>query len=287
MRLVTYDRGGARRLGAWVDGTVVDLPDAVGHPSFPATMERLVEHTGGTILDAARDILSQPEAALEFAVPHAHLLIPLLPHALRGADGPIGSPLVDPTTGLTVLGPDEEVPWPSKGGLDMTIEVACVIRGRGTSLTRREAERAIFGYTIVVDWRVSGDHGRPTSARNHRRSNGDRKPGRGYIALSFGPCIVTSEDFDVARAAVNVRVDRTTLSRGSVADAKTAFTEAVRQASKEQELRPGDLLGSGNQPGEPSHWDLHPGAIVEVEAERIGVLRTTVGKRARTLARRR
>ena len=46
MRLVTYDRGGARRLGAWVDGTVVDLPDAVGHPSFPTTMEALVEHNG-------------------------------------------------------------------------------------------------------------------------------------------------------------------------------------------------------------------------------------------------
>ena len=41
MRLVTYDRGGVRRLGALVAGTVVDLPDAVGHPSFPATMEAL------------------------------------------------------------------------------------------------------------------------------------------------------------------------------------------------------------------------------------------------------
>jgi hypothetical protein len=287
MRLVTYDRGGARRLGAWVDGTVVDLPDAVGHPSFPATMERLVEHTGGTILDAARDILSQPEVALEFAVPEARLLIPLLPHALRGADGPIGARLVDPTTGLAVLGPDEELPWPSKGDLDMGIEVACVIRGRGTSLSKREAEQAIFGYTIVVDWRVSGDPGRPPSTRNHRRSNGLRKPSHGYVALSFGPCIVTSEDFDMARAAVNVLVDRKTQSRGSVSGVKNAFAEAVRQASRDQELRPGDLLGSGNQPGGRRHWDLHPGAVVEVEAERIGVLRTTLGKRVRTRARRR
>jgi 2-keto-4-pentenoate hydratase/2-oxohepta-3-ene-1,7-dioic acid hydratase in catechol pathway len=287
MRLVTYDRGGARRLGAWVDGTVVDLPDAVGHPSFPATMERLVEHSGGTILDAARDILSQPEEALEFAVPQARLLIPLLPHTLRGADGPIGSPLVDPTTGLIVLGPDEEVPWPANGSLDMSIEVACVIRGRGASLSRREAEQAIFGYTIVVDWRDSDEPAGPASARNHRRSNGQRKPSQGYVALSFGPCIVTSEDFDTARIAVNVRVDRKILSRGSVADVKAAFADVVRQASREQELRPGDLLGSGNQPGGRSHWDLHPGAIVEVEAERIGVLRTTVGRRVRTLARRR
>jgi 2-keto-4-pentenoate hydratase/2-oxohepta-3-ene-1,7-dioic acid hydratase in catechol pathway len=287
MRLVTYDRGGARRLGAWVDGTVVDLPDAVGHPSFPATMERLVEHSGGTILEAARDILSQPEEALEFAVPHARLLTPLLPHALRGADGPIGLPLVDPTTGLIVLGPEGEVPWPTKGSLDMSVEVACVIRGHGTSMTRREAEQAIFGYTIVVDWRDGGEPAGAASARNRRRSNGNWKPSQGYVGLSFGPCIVTSEDFDLVRVAVNVRVDRKTLSRGSVADVKTAFADVVRQASREQELRPGDLLGSGNQPGGRTHWDLHPGAIVEVEAERIGVLRTTVGRRVRTLARRR
>ena len=62
MRLVTYDRGGARRLGALVAGTVVDLPDAVGHPSFPATMEALVAYHGGTTLDAAAFALARPEA---------------------------------------------------------------------------------------------------------------------------------------------------------------------------------------------------------------------------------
>ena len=42
MRLVTYDRGGQRRLGAILEGEVVDLPDAVGHPAFPTTLEGLV-----------------------------------------------------------------------------------------------------------------------------------------------------------------------------------------------------------------------------------------------------
>jgi Fumarylacetoacetate (FAA) hydrolase family len=287
MRLVTYDRGGARRLGAWVDGTVVDLPDAVGHPSFPATMERLVEHTGGTILDAARDILSRPEALEEFAVPGARLLIPLLPHSLRGPDRLGDAPLVDPTTGVTVLGPDDQIPWPANGTLDMTMEVACVIRGSGSALSTREAERAIFGYTIVVDWRVVGESGRPKSVRNHRRPGRHHTPSKGYVALSFGPCIITADDFDVERAAVNVRVDRASLSRGSVVGVKSAFTKIVREASREHDLRPGDLLDSGSWPAGRSHWDIPPGAVVEVEAERIGVLRTTVGKGVRPLAPRR
>jgi 2-keto-4-pentenoate hydratase/2-oxohepta-3-ene-1,7-dioic acid hydratase in catechol pathway len=287
MRLVTYDRGGARRLGAWVDGTVVDLPDAVGHPSFPATMERLIEHAGGTILDAAREILSQPETLGEFAVTHARLLIPLLPHALRGANPPKPTPLLDPMTGLAVFGPGEEIPWPERGGMDMTIEVACVVSGGGSALSRREAEQAIFGYTIVADWRrTGGGGGRGSSGRGGRRSNGHGTGTAEYVALSLGPCIVTADDFEVAQAAVNVRIDGETHSRGSVIAAKSAFSDVIGRASRDQELRAGDLFGSGAGPRGRRHWDVHPGAVVEVEAERIGVLRATVGKRARSLVHR-
>jgi 2-keto-4-pentenoate hydratase/2-oxohepta-3-ene-1,7-dioic acid hydratase in catechol pathway len=288
MRLVTYDRGGARRLGAWVDGTVVDLPDAVGHPSFPATMERLIEHAGGTILDAAREILSQPDTLGEFAVPDAHLMIPLLPHALRGENGPKAAPLLDPMTGLAVFGPGEEIPWPGRGSLDMTIEVACVIGGGGRSLTRKEAEEAIFGYTIAADWRrIAAGGGPPPPARNGRRSNGPGTAGSEYVALSLGPCIVTVDDFDVAQAAVNLRIDGETRSRGTVVGVKAAFSDVVRRASREQVMRAGDLFGwRAGVSGRP-HWEVHPGAVVEVEAERIGVLRAIVGKRARSLVHRR
>jgi hypothetical protein len=285
MRLVTYDRGGARRLGAWVDGTVVDLPDAVGHPSFPATMEGLVEHTGGTILDAAREALAHPQAFGEFAVPDARLLIPLLPQALRWADPPKDTPLADPVTGLAVLGPGQEVPWPKDGSLDMTVEIACVVRGGGSDLSSREAEDAIFGYTIVADWRRVGPGVRGTgSGPERRRSNGRAKGDSEYVALSLGPCIVTPDDFEVAQAAVNVRIDGRIRSRGNVLGARSAFSDAIRRASREGEMRPGDLFGSGTGPNGRAHWKVHPGALVEVEAERIGVLRATVGGRARAEA---
>src|SRR5262249_32579834 len=53
MRLVTYDRGGQRRLGAILEGEVVDLPDAVGHPAFPTTLEGFVASSRGTVMEAA------------------------------------------------------------------------------------------------------------------------------------------------------------------------------------------------------------------------------------------
>jgi 2-keto-4-pentenoate hydratase/2-oxohepta-3-ene-1,7-dioic acid hydratase in catechol pathway len=194
--------------------------------------------------------------------------------------------MVDPATGLAVLGPDEELPWPAKGDLEMTMEVACVIRGTGSELSLSQAEQAIFGYTLLVDWHVSNGVERSGGRRAGRNTRGRRHPREGFVALSFGPCVVTADEFDVDRAAVNVRIDRRTLSRGSVVGVKSAFARVVRAASREQELRPGDLLGSGSEPGGRAQWDVHPGAVVEVEAERIGVLRTRVGKRARSLASR-
>ena len=61
VRLVTYDRGGHRRLGAILEGEVVDLPDAVGHPAFPTTLEALVSSSRGTVLDAARAALARDD----------------------------------------------------------------------------------------------------------------------------------------------------------------------------------------------------------------------------------
>src|SRR5437588_12106242 len=52
MKLVTYSRDGNRRLGAWIDEGILDLPDAVGHPAFPTTMESLLQRNGGTVLEA-------------------------------------------------------------------------------------------------------------------------------------------------------------------------------------------------------------------------------------------
>ena len=67
MRLVTYAREGERRLGALYEGSVIDLPDAVGHPAFPPTMEALVARNGGTTLDAAREAFEHDDV-MEFAV---------------------------------------------------------------------------------------------------------------------------------------------------------------------------------------------------------------------------
>jgi 2-keto-4-pentenoate hydratase/2-oxohepta-3-ene-1,7-dioic acid hydratase in catechol pathway len=131
MRLVTYDRGGARRLGAWVGSTVVDLPDAVGHPAFPSTMEALVKRHAGTTLDAARAALDHPDAVSEFEVPSPRLLSPVIPSSVRVA------PRANPAT---VEG----------NGAYEDVELACLLGGGGKNLSPSDAAAAVFGYALVT-----------------------------------------------------------------------------------------------------------------------------------------
>ena len=65
----------------------MDLPDAVGHPAFPSTLESLIRHHGGTILDIARDSLER-EDVLEFEEPNPRILAPLHPRGLPIAMAP-------------------------------------------------------------------------------------------------------------------------------------------------------------------------------------------------------
>ena len=91
MRLVTYDRGGQRRLGAILEGEVVDLPDAVGHPAFPTTLEGFVTSSRGTVMDAAVAALERDDAhACDVSRPR--ILTPLFPRSLisPGSQNPPG-----------------------------------------------------------------------------------------------------------------------------------------------------------------------------------------------------
>ena len=226
MRLVTYDRGGARRLGAWVEGdSLVDLPDAVGHPAFPSTMEALVARAGGSTLDAAREALSEPDWWEDCVVQSPRLLVPILPSPFRDilALGEVGqgpgtevaarSSHDDVAWRPTFLGPGDELPWPSRPAeLDYELEIACILGRPGRDLSEEDARRAIFGYTLVNDWAAVDPDG-----------SGDGP----YVGASFGPCVVTADEFDPSTARLVARVDGEVWSEGSLSSARWTFPDLV------------------------------------------------------------
>jgi hypothetical protein len=202
MRLITYDRGGARRLGACVGEAVVDLPEAVGHPAFPPTMEALVQHIGGSILDAAHDILQDEEIVDECAVTRPKLLPAIVPPSKRiGFVNEKGRPIM-PGAGCFVAG------------------LACIVgAGRARRMNRHESR--IFGYTLAAHW--ASDKARPSRT-------------------SLGPCIVTPEHLTEAGAELGLRIDGEPVGLEVLERPNEFFGTVVGDGSHDPRFEAGDVV---------------------------------------------
>jgi len=256
---VTYDRRGRRRLGAILGGEVVDLPDAVGHPAFPTTLEALVGSSGGTVLEAARAALERDEAE-RFVVAGAPLLASLYPVALRSTDAFEG--------GRRVLGPDEEIPWPHGAAwLSYQPKVVAVLAHR--DIDPDDPASAVFGYTLLSDWSARDSSGDPTESAEG-------------MPMSIGPCVVTADEVDPQTIYLSVRVDGESWAKGNLNGAVQSLEGLVSTVARGEAVGAGDAfaLGPFGVFGVSPSRQLWPGAVVSLEAEGIGTLRNRLGTRA-------
>jgi fumarylacetoacetate (FAA) hydrolase len=182
-------------------------------------------------------------------------------------------------------GHEDTIPYPSyTQALDYELEIAVVIGKPGIDIQPEDAPEHIFGYTIFNDWSA-----RDLQVQEMKVNFGPVKSKD--FACSFGPVIVTREELaDKATGRPGVydlemvaRVNGVEMSRGNFNDIYWSFGDILARASQSVMLRPGDVIGSGtvgtgclyeltkNQ----GPWLKH-GDVVELEIERIGVLRNTV-----------
>ncbi|MCS1350032.1 fumarylacetoacetate hydrolase family protein [Mechercharimyces sp. CAU 1602] len=183
----------------------------------------------------------------------------------------------------SILGPYQPLPYPQgTKALDYELEIGCVIGKRGKNIKRTDAHSYIAGFCIVNDW----------SARDVQRQ--EMKVGLGPakgkdFATSIGPYLVTLDEVEEKRSGehwnlqMEARINGSTLSRGNVKDLYWSFAQMIERASIDCELIPGDLIGSGTvgtgcilELGTEVHPWISPGDIVELEIEKLGVLKTEV-----------
>ena len=186
----------------------------------------------------------------------------------------------------SIFGPDDEVPYPHyTQAMDFELEIAVIIGTGGINIKPEDAPSHIFGYTIFNDW----------SARDVQRE--EMKVGLGPakgkdFASSLGPVIVTSEalaDRTANRTGVydltmTAKVNGVEMSRGNFKDIFWSFGEIIARASDTCELQAGDVIGSGTVgtgcllelTKTQGPW-LNEGDVVELEIERIGVLKNIIG----------
>jgi fumarylacetoacetase-like protein len=260
MRLVTYDRRGHRRLGAILGGEVVDLPDLVGHPAFPTTLETLVASSGGTVMDAARAALERDEAA-RFVVVDAHLLTPLFPRSLL-APGALD-------VERRLVGPEQDVPWPAGAAwLHYEPKIAAVLGKEARRVSSQEAGGHVFGYTLVNDWTA-------------HVASGDPMPTAEGLPIAIGPCVITADELDPQAIFISVKIDGTELVKGNLNGAAQSLYTLIGAASRHAVLERGDAFALAPFDADDTHPSrrLWPGALIELSAEGIGTLRNRLGGR--------
>jgi 2-keto-4-pentenoate hydratase/2-oxohepta-3-ene-1,7-dioic acid hydratase in catechol pathway len=276
MKLVTYEAGEGARVGALEDGGVVDL-------GFDGDMVAFIE--AGAPRGERRE------------VGEARLLAPLRPRSLRdflafeghlkGALGRLGREIPEEWYEVpayykgmpdTVIGPDQEIPWPSwTERLDHELELAAVVGRRCRDVPASEAADVIFGYTIWND--VSA---RDVQTRELPIGMGPAKAKDWDGSNVLGPCLVTADELDAGDLGMSVRINGETWGQDTSASMHHTFADMIAYASRDQTLYPGEVFGSGTAAGGSGlelDRRLNPGDVVELEIEGIGTLRNRIANR--------
>jgi 2-keto-4-pentenoate hydratase/2-oxohepta-3-ene-1,7-dioic acid hydratase in catechol pathway len=276
MKFVTYTADNGPRVGMFENGGVVDI-------GFDGDMVAFIE-AGAPVRERTH-------------VVNARLLAPLRPRSLRdflafeghmhNALTRLGRPIPDEWfmvpayyKGMpdTVIGPEQEIPWPPyTGQIDHELELAAVIGRPGKDIRKEDAASYIFGYTIWND----------VSARDVQRREvpigmGPAKAKDWDGSNVLGPCIVTADELDAGHLTMRVRVNGELWGEDTSDHMHHTFADMIAYASQAQTLYPGEIFGSGtaaNGSGlELDRW-LKEGDILELEIEGIGVLRNRMGKK--------
>ncbi len=178
---------------------------------------------------------------------------------------------------MNVIGTNEDVHWPAYSQLmDFELEFGCYIGKSGRDITKEDARKHIFGYTIFNDF----------SARDEqvKEMPGQLGPGKGKDfdgGNAMGPCLVTADAIDPYTLTMTCRVNGERWGGGNSNEMGWKFEDCIAHVSRGETIYPGEFFGSGtvgNGCGLEQMRFLQSGDIVELEVEGIGVLRNRVLK---------
>ncbi len=308
MKLVTYRAAdGQGRAGIWTDSTIFDAAGLLGRDAVDMTgLLRL----GPAALDDLRGKLAEADPQGPHARPAemTRLLAPtpeppsvrdfyVFEQHVKASRARRGLEMIPEWYEIAVFyfsnpaaiqGPEEDVFYPEDTNeLDFELEIACVIGQAGRDIAAAEASQHIAGYLVMNDWSAR-DIWRTYEAK---LSMGPAKAKD--FATSLGPWLVTPDELadrrlgDGAEERYDLtmlgRVNGREVSRGNAKDMFYSFGQIIERASRHVTLKPGDVIGSGTvgtgcifELGPENVPWLRPGDVIEMEIERLGVLRNTI-----------
>jgi 2,4-didehydro-3-deoxy-L-rhamnonate hydrolase len=275
MRIVGYDQGGVRHLGAvTVDGEKV-TPLGTVEDFYRDADTALVRGGSAAPLERASqaEVPFVPRTSRIFCVGinyHSHASES---KELAGLDLPT-YPMIFGRweQSLAVDGQPVPVP-PHEEGLDWEVELAAVIKDEVWQ-AGDDALDHVLGYTAFND----------LSARRKQTATPQFTLGKNADHSGpIGPVLVTADEYDPSAVDVTTRVNGEVMQSGNTRDLIHDVAAIIRYITDTVTLLPGDVIATGTPGGvgvgrKPPRF-LHPGDVVEVEVEGIGIVRNPIVSR--------
>ena len=172
----------------------------------------------------------------------------------------------------SLVGPDAEVEHPPEAtNLDWEGELVLVIGRRARHVSVADAPRYIFGVAVGNDFSENTWYGERAGVNEPSRLIS--KAADTWAAL--GPAIVTGVDYGDLRVVIKVNGD--TVAVGRTSQLLNNAAQLVSNLSRYVTLLPGDLIYTGTYPTMTGKENtVHPGDVVEVEIEQLGMLRNRI-----------
>jgi len=278
MRLVSFTVSGRASWGVAAETGVLDMGRR-----FAGSYATLRAALAAEALDAVA------EAAQSAAPDHALSQIALLPpipdpekiiclgnnyraHVLEAGGTIPAYPQLFIRLANTLVAHDAPIIVPKvSSDLDYEVELALVIGRAGRHIPKSRVFDHIAGYTCFHD----------ASVRDFQLKH-CLDAGKNFVGTGpCGPWLVTCDDIpDPGRLNLKTRLNGQELQNGNTNDLIFDIPTLVSYVSSFTPLVPGDIISTGTPQGvgftrKPPIW-LKPGDVVEIEVEKIGVLRNPV-----------
>ena len=298
MKLLSY-RGpdGLARVGALVDGQVLDIDDQIAALPVPKPLtdhlseQGLAPATGGML----RLLQAGPAALARLRLPahglalgQVQLLAPLprpgkvvgvgrnyADHAKETGVSPFELPRIIAKLPSSVCAPGSRVLRPAGvTKLDFEVELAVVIGSLAQRVSRTQALSHVAGYTVLDD----------VSAREFQF---DVNPAQTTFAKSMdgfcpmGPWLVSADEIpDPQVLSLRCEINGELMQQGHTADMLFPVARLIEYLSGFMALEPGDVIATGTPAGigafrKPPRW-LQPGDQIRMTISRIGVLEHSI-----------
>lgn len=297
MKLVSFRRGGKQRIGAISeDGTeVVDF--TIAAPRLPADMTSFIEG-GDKALAAAAKAMTTRKKDARIPYKRAKIIAPIPAprrniicvgknyyehakefdasgfNATGGADAIPADPIIFSKANTTVCGPGDEIPsyLDHSKSTDYEVELAVIIGTGGRGISKRNAMKHVYGYTIVND----------VTARVLQQQHKQWFIGKNidnYCPMV--PYRATADEIaNIKKARVQAFINGELRQDSVVKDLIFDIPTLISTISKGMTLIPGDIIATGTPAGVGSGFKppkfLKKGDICTLSIDGLGTLENPV-----------